>query len=184
MLVNFTQKQFIPLIINLKNMSKEKHKLNPKLDLYFERIVNVPRELIWQAWTNPQHLKKWFCPRPWTTIECEIDLRAGGIFSSIMCSPDGLQFPNQGCYLEIIENEKLVWTSALLPGFRPAPRAISGADLFFTAIILLEPHEQGTKYTAIAMHKDAADCESHREMGFEEGWGKALDQLIEVTKTF
>ena len=86
-------------------MSKEKHKLDPKLDLYFERIVNVPRELIWQAWTNPQHLKKWFCPLPWTTVECEIDLRAGGIFSSVMQSPEGHQFPNQGCYLEVIENE-------------------------------------------------------------------------------
>ena len=53
---------------------------NPELDLQFERIVDVPREKIWEAWITPKLLMPWFCPLPWKTIECEIDLRAGGIF--------------------------------------------------------------------------------------------------------
>ena len=72
---------------------------NPELDLQFERIVDVPREKIWAAWTTPKLLMPWFCPLPWKTIECEIDLRPGGIFRTVMQSPEGQRFPNSGCYL-------------------------------------------------------------------------------------
>lgn len=97
------------------------HQPDPKLDLLLERIVDVPRELIWKVWTTPEHLKPWFCPSPWKTIDCEIDLRPGGIFRTTMQSPEGQDFPNVGCYLEVIPNEKLSWTDALQPGFRPSP---------------------------------------------------------------
>jgi len=80
---------------------------DPRLDLSFERIVDVPKELVWKAWTQPQHLKPWFCPLPWRTIDCEIDLRPGGIFRTVMLSPEGKEYPNLGCYLEVIENKKL-----------------------------------------------------------------------------
>lgn len=95
--------------------------LDSKLDLVLERIVDVPRELVWKVWTTPEHLKPWFCPSPWKTIDCEIDLRPGGIFRTTMQSPEGENFPNLGCYLEVIPNERLVWTDALQPGFRPSP---------------------------------------------------------------
>ena len=91
-----------------------------KLDLSFERIIDVPRELVWRAWTQPEHLMPWFCPLPWKTIACEIDLRPGGNFHTTMQSPEGQQFNNFGCYLEVITQERLTWTNALLPGFRPA----------------------------------------------------------------
>ena len=94
---------------------------DPKLDLVLERVVPVPRERVWSAWTTPEHVKQWFTPAPWTTVDCEIDLRPGGIFRTVMRSPEGEEFPNLGCYLEIIPNEKLVWTNALAPGFRPIP---------------------------------------------------------------
>jgi uncharacterized protein YndB with AHSA1/START domain len=154
-----------------------------QLDLVFERIVEVPRELVWQAWTVPEHLKKWFTPAPWTTVDCEIDLRPGGIFRTVMRSPEGQEFPNVGCYLEVIKNEKLVWTDALRPGYRPVSTPESGAGMLFTALVLLEPHGIGTKYTAIAMHKDEADKNKHEEMGFYDGWGKAFDQLIALVKS-
>ena len=95
------------------------HQPDPRLDLQFERIVEVPRELIWRAWTTPELLKQWFTPAPWKTVDCEIDLRLGGIFRTVMRSPEGQEIPGEGCYLEIVENEKLVWTNALAPGFRP-----------------------------------------------------------------
>ena len=164
-------------------MTQSNYKFDPKLDLMLERVIDIPREVIWKAWTTPEYLKKWFCPLPWTTIECEIDLRRGGIFRTVMSSPEGQKFPNLGCYLEVIENEKLVWTSALIPNFRPATKPISGADMFLTAIISLEPQGQATKYTAIVLHKNEEDREKHDKMGFHEGWGKALDQLIELSKT-
>jgi uncharacterized protein YndB with AHSA1/START domain len=150
---------------------------DPQLDLVLERIIDVPRKLVWAAWTQPEHIKKWFTPAPWQTIDCEIDLRPGGIFRTTMRSPEGEEFPNAGCYLEIIENEKLVWTDGLLAGYRPAPKP------FMTAILTLEDHGAGgTKYVAIAKHKDPADRKSHEDMGFQEGWGTALDQLVEMIK--
>jgi uncharacterized protein YndB with AHSA1/START domain len=155
--------------------------IDPKLDLVLERVVDVSPELVWKAWTQPEHLVKWFTPAPWTTVACEIDLRPGGIFATTMRSPEGQEFPNAGCYLEIIENRKLVFTGALGPGFRPIPR--KEGDLPFTAIILLEPHSEGTKYTAIGMHGDEATRQQHADMGFEMGWGAALDQLVAWAKT-
>ncbi len=162
------------------------YQLNPKLDLSFERIVEVPKELIWRAWTQPQNLMPWFCPLPWRTIACEIDLRPGGLFHTVMQSPEGQNFPNEGCYLEVIENEKLVWTNALLPGFRPAPASAncgnSSVSFFFTATIQLETHGTGTKYSATVQHGDEAACKQHAAMGFNEGWGIALDQLVAHTQ--
>ena len=152
-------------------------KPDPKLDLVLERVVDVPRELVWAAWTRPEHLRKWFTPAPWTVADCEIDLRPGGIFRTVMRSPEGKEFPNIGCYLEVVPNERLVWTDALLPGYRPAENP------FMTAIITLESQGTGTRYTAVAIHRDDAGRKKHEEMGFYQGWGKALDQLVAHVKT-
>ncbi|MEX0760309.1 MAG: SRPBCC domain-containing protein, partial [Tistlia sp.] len=116
---------------------------DPRLDLVLERDVDVPLERVWKAWTTPEHLRHWFVPKPWTVTACEMDLRPGGVFSTTMRSPDGQEFPNVGCYLEVVENERLVFTDALLPGFRPAPKP------FFTGALLLERRGSGTRYTAI-----------------------------------
>jgi uncharacterized protein YndB with AHSA1/START domain len=152
-------------------------KPDPKLDLVLERVVDVPRELVWAAWTKPKHLSKWFTPAPWTVADCEIDLRPGGVFRTVMRSPDGKEFPNIGCYLEVVPNERLVWTDALLPGYRPAENP------FMTAIITLESQGKGTRYTAVAIHRDDAGRKKHEDMGFYQGWGKALDQLVAHVKT-
>lgn len=158
-------------------------KFDPELDLRLERIVDVPLALVWKAWTTPEHLMKWFCPLPWKTVACEMDLRPGGLFSTTMESPDGVKMPNVGCFLEVVENKRLVWTDALVPGFRPAARFESGAGLLFTAFIVLEPHGSGTRYTAVAMHKDRQDRNKHDEMGFAVGWGIVLDQLVAHVKS-
>jgi uncharacterized protein YndB with AHSA1/START domain len=155
--------------------------IDPKLDLVLERVVDVSPELVWMAWTEPEHLKKWFTPAPWTTVDCEIDLRPGGVFRTVMRSPEGEDFPGQGCYLEVVPHRRLVWTDALEAGYRPA-REDPRSSFRFTATLLLEPHGSGTKYTAIAMHQDQASCEKHEAMGFQTGWGKALDQLVEHVK--
>jgi len=99
----------------MSNLNKLKP--NPELDLMFERVIDVPPELIWAPWTTPEKLKPWFCPLPWKTIDCEIDLRPGGIFHTVMQSPEGQTFPIK-----------------------------------------------------------------HEKMGFHEGWGTALDQLVAMIK--
>jgi len=107
----------------------------------------------------------------------------------VMQSPEGQKFPNMGCYLEIVENTRLTWTNALAPGFRPVPEpeAQPGhecAEFLFTATIMLEKHGNGTKYAALAQHRDKAAKVRHSEMGFEEGWGTCLDQLVAMVKTW
>jgi uncharacterized protein YndB with AHSA1/START domain len=157
--------------------------IDPKLDLVLERTVDISPELVWKAWTRPEHLTKWFTPRPWSTVECEIDLRPGGIFRTVMRSPEGDDFPNLGCYLEIVPNRKLVWTDVLEPGFRPTRQEPGPHCPFrFTAVILLEPRGTGTKYTAIVMHEDEPSRRQHEDVGFQTGWGSALDQLVEHMK--
>ena len=161
--------------------------INPALDLVLERVVDVSPALVWKAWTEPEHLKKWFTPRPWVTTACEIDLRPGGIFRTTMRSPEGQEFDNSGCYLEVVPNQRLVWTNALQPDFRPTgsaagPGSAECAQLLFTGFILIEPHGSGAKYTAIAIHGDPTTKSQHEEMGFHDGWSAALDQLVEWAK--
>lgn len=149
---------------------------DPELDLVLERVIDVPPELVWAAWTTPEHLRKWFVPAPWTVADVEVDLRPGGQFRTVMRSPEGEETDVSGCYLEVVPNRRLVWTDALLPGFRPAP------EPFFTAIVTMEPHGQGTRYVARALHRDGEGRRKHEEMGFHEGWGQVLDQLVELCK--
>jgi uncharacterized protein YndB with AHSA1/START domain len=156
--------------------------IDPKLDLVLERDIDIPRELVWKCWTVPEHLMKWFTPAPWQTIACAIDLRPGGIFHTTMRGPEGQEFPNAGCYLEVIENERLVWTTTLGPGFRPSD-PVSCGPFHMTGIVQLEPKGRGTKYTAMALHGTEDAAKQHAAMGFEEGWGTALDQLVAHAKT-
>lgn len=157
------------------------HAFDPKLDLKIERSVDVSPELVWKAWTQPEHIVHWFTPDPWKTTSCEIDLRPGGKFNTVMRSPEGKDYPNTGCFLEIVENKKLVWTDALLPGFRPAFVAGVRPEMkpfYFTAVLLFEAAGKGTKYTAYGVHSEAAAREQHEAMGFVHGWNAALDQLV------
>jgi len=145
---------------------------DPNLDLVLERSLPVPVSRLWRAWTTPKHLMPWFCPKPWSVPECEIDLRPGGVFRTVMAGPEGERFENVGIYLELEHERRLVWTDTLLPGYRPAPNP------FFTAILSFEPTAEGTRYVAIARHGSAEVREKHEQMGFHHGWGLVVDQLV------
>jgi len=163
---------------NYEELGMNDPDFNGELDLVLERTVDVAPALIWKAWTEPEHLVKWFTPAPWKTIHCEIDLRPGGIFRTVMESPEGVEQDNgAGCYLEVIEHRRLVFTDALGPGFRP-----QGGG-FFTAIITLTPEGAGTRYTVVARHGSSSARDSHEEMGFSAGWSTALDQLVAYVRT-
>lgn len=151
---------------------------DPKLDLVLERTIEAPREVLWTALTKPEHVRQWFTPKPWIITDCEIDLRPGGLFRTRMQSPDGKEVNDRRCcYLEIVQNERLVWTDALLPGYRPS------GDPFITAVISLQSQGEATRYTATAIHRDEATRNSHEEMGFYDGWGTVADQLAGYVKT-
>jgi uncharacterized protein YndB with AHSA1/START domain len=165
-------------------MARDANPIDDRLDLRLDRTVPAPRALIWKAWTRPEHVKKWWAPAPWTTVDCQIDLRPGGIFRTVMRSPEGQDFPHEACLLELVENERIVFTNVLAPGYRPAAEML-GADcagLAFTAILTLTERAGKTHYSVVVLHRDEAGRKRHEELGFHEGWGKCADQLIEVAR--
>jgi uncharacterized protein YndB with AHSA1/START domain len=147
-------------------------------DLVLTRIIDAPREKLYRAWTEPELMKQWFAPRPYTTPVVETDLRTGGNSFIVMRSPEGQDMPLHGVYLEVVENERIVFTDAYKKAWEPS------AKPFFTAIVTFEDAGGGkTRYTARARHWAAADREAHEKMGFHEGWGICADQLAALAKT-
>jgi uncharacterized protein YndB with AHSA1/START domain len=150
--------------------------VNPKLDIVFERFIDAPRRLVWEALTKPEHLKEWYMPREWGRVaRAELDARPGGIFSIDIAVGDGREVPNLGCVLDAVPMERLVWTSMLFPGYRPAVFD----DIPITAIMTLESVGEGTRYVFTALHRDEADLVKNRESGWQQGTEIALDQLAE-----
>lgn len=149
--------------------------INSRCDLVFERFIDAPRHLVWEALTKPEHLKEWYMPKPWGRVSrCEMDVRPGGIFSIDITVAGGQEFPNLGCFLEAIPMERLVWTSMLFPGYRPAVFD----DIPITAIVTMDTVGSGTRYVFTALHRDEADCEKNKESGFQQGTDIAVDQLV------
>lgn len=140
-------------------------------ELVLTRVLNAPRNMVYRCWTEPELLKQWFAPAPWTTPKVEIDLRPGGGSLVVMKSPDGTEYPNPGQYLEVVPNERLVFTDAYTGNWMP------NAKPFFTGILTFEDQGGKTLYTARARHWTREDAEAHVKMGFHEGWGKCATQL-------
>ncbi len=145
------------------------------LELMITRIVDAPRERLFQAWTDPKLLAQWFAPAPLTTTVIELDARPGGVFKAVMRDPGGAEYPCSGVFLKLVENERLVSTDAYDAGWQPSPKP------FMTTVVTFEDAGPGrTKYTARARHWTQADLEMHEKMGFPEGWGRCLDPLVAV----
>ncbi len=145
-------------------------------DLVLTRLIDAPREKLFKCWTQPELMKQWFAPLPWTLSDAEVDLRTGGSNKIVMRSPEGQEFPSHGVYLEVVENEKIVFTDAYTEAWKPSEKP------FFTAIVTFEDEGGKTRYTAVARHWTAEDRKAHEEMGFHEGWGQCADQLAELAK--
>ena len=148
---------------------------NPKLDFAIERFIDAPRRLVWDALTKPEHLQEWYMPKPWGRVaRAELDVRPGGIISIDIAVKDGPDSPNVGCILEVVPMERLVWTSMLFPGYRPAVFD----DIPITAIMTMETVGTGTRYVFTALHRNEADFETNKTSGFYEGTEIALDQFV------
>ena len=160
--------------------------MSSEFDLVLERTLDAPVDLVWKAYTDPEHLKRWFAPRPYEITECDLDLKPGGVFRIRMVGPDGFDTGHgtPGCVLEVIEGRKLAWTSALGPEYRPNPTGEGCESFPMTAVITFADAGNGkTAYKAVALHKDAADRDTHESMGFQDGWGTTASQLEELAKS-
>ncbi len=150
----------------------------PELDLTLTRIIKAPRSAVWNAWTDPARFEQWWVPAPSVCRVRDMDLRPGGSFRTEI-SQDGATFGPHitGCFLAVDELERIVFTDALLAGWRPAPTS------FVTAVITMRDHPGGTEYTATATHRDSADRDRHEELGFHDGWGTVARQLAELAES-
>ena len=149
--------------------------INPKTDFVLERFIDAPKHLVWEALTKPEHLKEWYMPKAWGRVaRTEMDLRPGGAFSIDIALPDGREVPNLGCILDVVPMERLVWTSMLFPGYRPAVFD----DIPITAIMTMETVGSGTRYIFTALHRDEADYEKDKASGWEEGTEIAVEQFV------
>lgn len=138
-------------------------------------IPGIAPAQLYKTWAT--RLPEWWAPKPITTPVCEMDLRSGGGLRTVMRAPDGTEYPTAGVFLEVVENERIVFTDAFLPGWEPNP------ELFFTAIVTFEPlPDSGTRYTARARHWTAENCVKHAQMGFQDGWGIVLDQIVALAR--
>lgn len=145
-------------------------------ELRLTRDIAATPARLFRAWTT--QLPCWWGPHGMTTPFCEMELRPGGSFRTIMRAPDGTEYPTRGVFLEIVENARIVFTDAYDTGWSPNP------DAFFTAITTFEALPGGrTRYTARALHWTAANRQKHEKMGFHHGWGESLDRLIALVTT-
>lgn len=152
-------------------MSEARH------ELVLTRLLDAPREKLFRCWTENDLLKQWFVPAPWSIAKADVDVRPGGRSFIVMADPEGKEYPNQGVYLEVVKNEKIVFTDAFTEAWTPSEKP------FFTGIITFADEGGKTRYTARARHWTEADKKSHEEMGFHEGWGKCAEQLEALART-
>ena len=148
----------------------------PLHELTLSRLIAAPRAILWRCWTEPELIKQWFTPRPWTTPVVETDLRPGGASYMLFRGPSGEAFPNRGVYLDVVPERKLVFTDAYVEAWVPS------AEPFMTAVITFADEAGGTRYEARVRHWSESAMKRHEEMGFHDGWGKAADQLEDVAK--
>jgi uncharacterized protein YndB with AHSA1/START domain len=147
-------------------------------ELAIVRILDAPRAAVWRCWTEPHLLKQWYCPRPWTVPEADFDLRPGGRMNMVMAGPNGERNPLTGIFLEVSPQESLTFTDAFTEGFIPARTS------FMTGYVRLSDEAGGgTRLVWGARHKTAEDTKTHLEMGFEQGWCAAAQQLEDLAKT-
>ena len=146
-------------------------------DLVLTRLIDASPEKLYRAWTEPQLLVQWFAPKPWATPRAELDVRPGGASLVVMADPDSAEYPNQGQYLEVVPNQRLVFTDAYIGNWVPA------AKPFMTVVLDFQAESGKTRYTATVRHWTAEDKQAHEQMGFHQGWGQCADQLEALVAT-
>ncbi len=152
-------------------------KPNTDCELVLTRLIDAPAAALYRCWTAPELLKQWFAPLPYTTPRAELDVRPGGSSLVVMQGPDGVQMPNHGVYLEVVPNEKLVFTDSFLSAWVPNPQP------FMTVTLTFKEEAGKTRYTARVAHPTVADRERHEQMGFHQGWGQCADQLAALARS-
>ncbi|CAN7511681.1 SRPBCC domain-containing protein [Devosia sp. LjRoot16] len=145
---------------------------DPERDLTIERFIRAPRAAVWDAWTLPRQFEQWWVPEPAKCRAVRFEAVPGGPLVTEISEAGQPFAPHMNaCFLIVEPQRRLIFTDALLAGFRPAPNS------FITAEITLDEVNGGTQYAARVMHSDRATRDKHAELGFYDGWGTVIEQL-------
>jgi uncharacterized protein YndB with AHSA1/START domain len=147
-------------------------------ELVIARRVAAPADKLFRCWTDPALIPEWFCPKPWRAAPSKMDVRPGGGSEMTFHGPDGESFPNNGVYLEVIPNRKLVFTDAFTAGWKPTDNPMFVGEITFEDLGGGE-----TLYVARARHWTEEAARKHVEMGFHEGWGICAEQMEALART-
>ena len=145
-------------------------------ELVITRILNAPRELVWKAWIDPKHVALWWGPKGFTNPVCDLDVRPGGAIRIHMRAPTGIVYPMTGVFQEVIEPERIVFTSAALD---------DKGNPMFEVLTTVTFSEQGGKTKqimrarVIKMTPQAAPYIA----GMEQGWTESLERLAAFVAT-
>ena len=153
--------------------------MTDKSELTISRLIAAPPPAVWAAWSIPANLEKWWIPAPIACQVVTLDLRPGGGFVTRMRDEGAAAFQPHvdGCFLEAIPEQRLVFTTVMTEGWQP-----TDPWLAITAIMTFEAKDGGTLYSARVLHKTPEDSAKHKEMGFYEGWGTAIGQLATLVE--
>jgi uncharacterized protein YndB with AHSA1/START domain len=153
---------------------------NSNHELSITRFIDAPPETVYRVYT--ERMEEWFAPKPWRTRVIEQDIRPGGRAASQMTGPNSESHLNEGVYLEVVPNERIVFTNAFTAGWQPKTLMTSGCDFAMVGIVTFQPEGAGTRYTARVRHWDEEALKKHEAMGFEEGWNIVAAQLAEIAE--
>jgi uncharacterized protein YndB with AHSA1/START domain len=142
-------------------------------EILITRELAAPRRLVFEAWTRPEHVARWWGPRGYTLEVCEIDLRPGGAWRFVQRAPDGSEYGFRGEYREIVPPERLAYTFE----FDGMPGHVSLETLTF------EERDGRTMVTNRAVFDSVEDRDGMLASGMEQGMRETLDRLAELLAT-
>lgn len=153
-------------------------------ELLITRIFDAPRELVWKAWTDPEHFKLWWGPKDFTCPFCEMDLRVGGKYLNCMRSPEGRDYWTTGVYKEIVPLERFVYTdsSADAEGNAvPATDYGMSPDFPLETLVTVTFEDDQGKTKMTLTHVGMPVGETSEQAG--AGWNESFDKLAESVKS-
>ncbi len=155
--------------------SETKQEIHP---IIITRVFDAPVDLFYKAWTDPEHIEKWWGPEGMTTKVIEYDFKVGGRTKFVMTAPDGTEYPVTGRFIEIVENEKIVSTDEFGDEYKEmAEKMNMQIPHIDTITALFEDVEGKTKLTLTMTHPTQKDRDLHEKMHVVEGWNSSFNCL-------
>jgi uncharacterized protein YndB with AHSA1/START domain len=148
-----------------------------RAEIIITRVFDAPLELVWKAWTDPQHVAQWWGPRGFTTTVTELDLRPGGRWRYCMRGPEGTEHPVKGVFEEVVPKARIVTSNKFDDDFKHP--TVTDLPSGLVTMYLFEDLGHQTRLTLRLLHPSVDDRRKHESMGVVAGWNSSLDCLAE-----